>query len=76
MLRRPVSVRSDISEERSASILTVTRIGVLETMLAVTNIRRTLHSRVALVRNFPEEGILYNHRENLKSYVALTGRTL
>jgi hypothetical protein len=35
MLRRVALVRTDISEERSAPIIRVTRIGVLETTLAV-----------------------------------------
>jgi hypothetical protein len=36
MLRRVVLVRTDVSEERSASIIRVTRIGALRTKLAVT----------------------------------------
>jgi hypothetical protein len=39
MLRRVALVRTDISEERSASIIRVTRIGELETTLAVTSNR-------------------------------------
>jgi hypothetical protein len=42
MLRRVALVRTDISEEPSASIISVTRIGELGTTLAVTNNRRTL----------------------------------
>jgi hypothetical protein len=34
-------VRTDVSEERSASFIRVTRIGVLGTTLAVTNNHRT-----------------------------------
>jgi hypothetical protein len=41
MLRRVALVRTDISAERSASIIRVTRIGELGT-LAVTSSRRTL----------------------------------
>jgi hypothetical protein len=41
MLRRVALVRTDVSEETSASN-SVTRIGELGTMLAVTNDRRTL----------------------------------
>jgi hypothetical protein len=41
MLRRVTLVRTDVSEERSASIMRVTRIGELETTLAVTSNRRT-----------------------------------
>jgi hypothetical protein len=42
MLRRAAIVRTDVSEELSASIIRVTRIGELGTTLAVTNNRRTL----------------------------------
>jgi hypothetical protein len=42
MLRRVALVRTDVSEELSASIIRVTRIGVLGTTLAVTSNRRTL----------------------------------
>jgi hypothetical protein len=37
MLRRVVLVRTDVSEELSASFIRVTRIGELGTMLALTN---------------------------------------
>jgi hypothetical protein len=42
MLRRLVLVRTDVSEELSASIIRVTRIGELGTTLAVTSNGRTL----------------------------------
>jgi DNA-binding TFAR19-related protein (PDSD5 family) len=42
MLRRVALVRTDVSEECSASIIRVTRIGELGTTLAVTTNRRTL----------------------------------
>jgi hypothetical protein len=42
MLRRVALVRTDVSEERSASIIMVTRIGELGTTLAVTSNHRTL----------------------------------
>jgi hypothetical protein len=42
MLRRVALVRTDISEELSASIIRVTRIGELGKTLAVTSNRRTL----------------------------------
>jgi hypothetical protein len=44
MLRRVALVRADVSEELSASIIKVTRIGELGT-LAVTDNRRTLRCR-------------------------------
>jgi hypothetical protein len=40
MLRRVALVRTDVSEELSASFITVTRIGELGTTLAVTSNRR------------------------------------
>jgi hypothetical protein len=62
MLRRVALVRTDISEELSASFIRVTRIVELGT-LAVTSNRRT---RI----NIPEDAILHSHRrENLKSYM-------
>jgi hypothetical protein len=42
MLRRVPLVRTDVSEEPSSSIISVTRIGELLTTLAVTNNRLTL----------------------------------
>jgi hypothetical protein len=42
MLRRVALVRTDVSEERSATFIRVTRIGELGTMLAVTSNRCTL----------------------------------
>jgi hypothetical protein len=47
MLRRVALVRTDISEELSASFIRVTRIGELGTTLAVTSNRRS-HSRESL----------------------------
>jgi hypothetical protein len=42
MLRRVALVRTDVSEEPSASFIRVIRIGELGTTLAVTSNRRTL----------------------------------
>jgi hypothetical protein len=44
MLRRVALVRTDVSEELSASFIRVTRIGELGTTLAVTSSRRFLRS--------------------------------
>jgi hypothetical protein len=44
MLRRVAVVRTDVSEELSASFIRVTRIGAQGTELAVTSNRRTLPS--------------------------------
>jgi hypothetical protein len=50
MLRRVALVRTDVSEERSACIIRVTRIGELGTTLAVTSNRRTWYFFSACVR--------------------------
>jgi DNA-binding TFAR19-related protein (PDSD5 family) len=42
MLRRVALVRTDVSEEISASLIRVTRIGELGTTLTITSNRRTL----------------------------------
>jgi hypothetical protein len=63
MLRRVALVRTDISEEPSASIIRVTRIGELGT-LAVTIKRRTLQRNTCSIRqllgmaNVPSSPIL------------------
>jgi hypothetical protein len=63
MLRRVALVRTDVSEEPSASSISVTRIGE-----AVTS-ETSLLTR-ATRRNIPEDTILHSHRrENLKSYI-------
>jgi hypothetical protein len=49
MLRRVVLVRTDVSEELSASFIRVTRMGVLGTTVAVTNNRRTLRRNTKYV---------------------------
>jgi hypothetical protein len=93
-------LRTEVSEELSASFIRVTRIGELGTTLAVTNDQHTLQRHTkwerklvwnselrmqrgmgvltrAKRRNIPEDAILHSHRrENLKSYIALTGWTL
>jgi hypothetical protein len=74
MLRHVALVRTDVSEERSASIIRVTRIGELGTTLAVTSNRRTLRRNffVATRRNIPEDAIL---QINLHlCYCALVGQ--
>jgi hypothetical protein len=80
LLRRVALVRTDVSEEISASIR-VTRIGELGTTQAATSNRRTLRrngissQRTSVLtratrRNKPEDTILHSHRrENLKSYI-------
>jgi hypothetical protein len=53
MLRHVALVRTDVSEELSASIIRVTRIGELVTTLAVTSNRRTLRRNT---KCHPDEG--------------------
>jgi hypothetical protein len=66
MLRHVALARTDVSEERSSSIIRVTRIGDLGTAShsSVTSVIKR-----ATRRNIPEDGILHNYRdENLKPY--------
>jgi hypothetical protein len=49
MLRRVALVRIDVSEERIASMIRVTRIGELGTTLALTSNRRTLRRNTQFV---------------------------
>jgi hypothetical protein len=48
MLRREVRGRTDVSEEHSTPIIRATRIGEVETTLAVTSNRRALRGNVVL----------------------------
>jgi hypothetical protein len=52
MLRRVALVRTDVSEETSASFISVTRIGELGTTLAATSNRRTLRSAAQAVEAY------------------------
>jgi hypothetical protein len=52
MLRRMAVVRSDVSEELSASIMRVTRIGELRSTLAVTNNRSTLRRKSTIEERY------------------------
>jgi hypothetical protein len=73
-LRRVALVRTDVSEELSASIIRVTRIGELRTLMmeALSSSETSVLTRVTL-RNTPEDAILHSHRcENLKSFMRLT----
>jgi hypothetical protein len=64
MLRRVALVRTDVSEEPSASFIRVTRMKV-----ALGSAETTVLTR-ATRRNIPEDIILHSHRrENFKSYI-------
>jgi hypothetical protein len=52
MLRRVGLVRTDVTEELSASLIKVTRIGELGTTLAVISNRRTLRRNISSQRAF------------------------
>jgi hypothetical protein len=79
MLRRVAVVRTDVTEELSASFISVTRIVGLGTTLAATSNRRMVRrntkgsSETSVLtrstrRNISEDTILHIHsRENLKS---------
>jgi phosphopantetheine adenylyltransferase len=69
LLRRVALVRTDVSEELSASIIKVKRIGETDTTLAVTSDRRSISSQRVSVAS-------YSHRrENLKSYISVVSST-
>jgi hypothetical protein len=60
MLRRVALVRTDVSEEISASLIRVTRIGELETTLAVTNNRRTVRRNTNVAYIYPPYSHYYH----------------
>jgi hypothetical protein len=72
MLRRVAIVRTDVSEEFSASFIRMARIGepILVTLMkeALSSSETSVFTR-ATRRNIPEDTILQSHRrENLKPY--------
>jgi hypothetical protein len=68
MLRRVGLVRTDVSEELSASIIRVTRID--ELMMEALSSSETLVLTTPTRFKIPEDGILHSHRYiNLKSHI-------
>jgi hypothetical protein len=55
MLRHLALVRTDVSEQFSASFITVTRIGELGTTLAVTSNRRMLQRNIIDLQRFTKQ---------------------
>jgi hypothetical protein len=83
MLRRVDLVRIDVSAEPSAFIIRVTDNIVPISQILVPLSMEVLGSSETSVlkrstrRHIPDGGILHSHRrENIKSYIALTGWTL
>jgi hypothetical protein len=81
MLHHVAHVRTDVSEELSASIIRATRIGGLGTLAITSNrcmLRKNTSSSETLVftratrRIIPEDGSLHSHHyENLRNFVFL-----
>jgi hypothetical protein len=88
MWRHVALVRTDVWEERIATIIRVTRISALGTTLAVTSnlftqvIESICSSQTCVLwratrRHIPEYGILQSRRrENLKAYIILSQTTV
>jgi hypothetical protein len=88
MLCRVALVRTDVSEERRASIIRVRQLLVTANVVPSSPILVNLKMEAlsssetsdltrATRRNIPEDGIIHSYcSENLKSYVALTGWAL
>jgi hypothetical protein len=80
MLCRVARIRTDVSEESIASIIRVTRIGELGTLAVIRNnsspisVTPVVVLTIAHAVTSQKTAILHSRRrENLKSYIALTG---
>jgi hypothetical protein len=71
MLRHVILVRTDVSEERFASIIRVTRIDELGTTLAVASNRRTLRRNTKWERK-----LVWNTRLRMQRGVGVAGRSV
>jgi hypothetical protein len=71
MLCRVALVRTDVSEERSTSIIRVIRIGELGTMLAVTSNRRTMRKNIMKVLCSSETSALTRATRRTSIYLIL-----
>jgi hypothetical protein len=88
MLCYEALVRTDVPEERIASIIRVHRFFITANVVASSPIlvalmmEKICSSETSVLtratrRNIPEDGVLQSYRrENLKSYIALTGWAL
>jgi hypothetical protein len=75
MLHCVALVRTDVSVESGATFIRVTPI--LVTLMKALSYSETSILTRATRRNIPEDAIQHSHRrENLESYIALTGWTL
>jgi hypothetical protein len=78
MLRRVALVRTDVSEELSASIIRVTRMGELGTLAVTSNGRKLRRNTIsvltrAIQRNTPEDGILRDNESSGSAKLATGG---
>jgi hypothetical protein len=71
MLRRVALVRTDVSVERIASIIRVTKIGELGTTLAVTSNRSTLRRNTMFTLNQLVKEFSYIYEETVLTYTQL-----
>jgi hypothetical protein len=78
MLRSVALVKTDVSEERSDSVIRVTRIREVGKTLAVTSNLRTLEEIIvgtskSRAEQYPKDAILHGHRPYyVKSYIVLS----
>jgi hypothetical protein len=75
MLHRVALVRTDVSEELTASFIRVTSIGELGTTLAVTNNRRTLLITASVVPSSPILVTLMKETLSSSETLVLTSHT-